>query len=199
MRTKNFDLMQRICKFAENFILENNRSPSTTEIADKIGIARGTAYRYLVEMDERNMIEYDGHSIRTEVTQKYKTKLSQAAIVGSIPCGSPQYEEEHIEAYVSLPESIFGSGEFYILRASGDSMIEVGIDDGDLVVIKKQQTAYEGDIVVALVDGQNTLKRYYIDSRKKRVCLHPENKTMEDIYVNECEIQGVAQHVIKAL
>lgn len=191
--------MQRICKFAENFILENNRSPSTTEIADKIGIARGTAYRYLVEMDERNMIEYDGHSIRTEVTQKYKTKLSQAAIVGSIPCGSPQYEEEHIEAYVSLPESIFGSGEFYILRASGDSMIEVGIDDGDLVVIKKQQTAYEGDIVVALVDGQNTLKRYYIDSRKKRVCLHPENKTMEDIYVNECEIQGVAQHVIKAL
>ncbi|MDD3489445.1 MAG: transcriptional repressor LexA [Paludibacter sp.] len=199
MRTKNFELMQRICKFAENFILENNRSPSTTEIADAVGIARGTAYRYLVEMDERNLIEYDGHSIQTEVTQKYKTKLSQAAIVGSIPCGSPQYEEEHIEAYVSLPESIFGSGEFYILRASGDSMIEAGIDDGDLVVIKKQQTAYEGDIVVALVDGQNTLKRYYIDSRKKRVCLHPENKTMEDIYVNECEIQGVAQHVIKAL
>ena len=78
-------------------------------------------------------------------------------------------------------------------------MIEAGIDDGDLVVIKKQPTAYEGDIVVALVEGQNTLKRYYIDSRNKRVCLHPENKTMEDIYVNECEIQGVAQHVIKAL
>lgn len=199
MRTKSIELMKQICKFAENFILDNNRSPSTTEIADEFRIARGTAYRYLVDMNERKLIEYDGHSIQTEVTLKYKSKRSQAAIVGSIPCGSPQYEEEHIEAYVSLPESIFGSGEFYILRASGNSMIEAGIDDGDLVVIKKQKTANEGDIVVALVDGQNTLKRYYIDRRKRRVRLHPENSEMKDLYVNECEIQGVAQHVIKAL
>lgn len=199
MRTKSIELMNQICKFAESFILDNNRSPSTTEIADEFGIARGTAYRYLVEMDERKLIEYDGHSIRTEVTQKFKTKHSQAAIVGSIPCGSPQYEEEHIEAYVSLPESIFGSGEFYILRASGNSMIEAGIDDGDLVVIKKQKTANEGDIVVALVDNQNTLKRYYIDRKKRCVRLHPENSSMKDIYVKECIIQGVAHHVIKAL
>lgn len=199
MRTKSIELMNQICKFAESFILDNNRSPSTTEIADEFGIARGTAYKYLVEMDERKLIKYDGRSIRTEITQKFKTKHSQAAIVGSIPCGSPQYEEEHIEAYVSLPESIFGSGELYILRASGTSMIEAGIDDGDLVVIKKQKTANEGDIVVALVDNQNTLKRYYIDRRKKCVCLHPENAKMDDIYVKECVIQGVAQHVIKAL
>lgn len=199
MRTKNFELMTQICKFAEGFIIENSRSPSTTEIAEEFGIARGTAYKYLVAMDERKMIEYDGHSIQTAVTRKCNNKRSQAAIVGYIPCGTPQEEEEHIEEYVSLPESIFGAGDFYILRASGNSMIEVGIDDGDLVVIKKQHTANEGDIVVALVNNQNTLKTYYVDCRKKCVRLHPENSSMEDIYAKDCIVQGVAHHVIKAL
>ena len=156
-------------------------------------------------MSERTYIAIDLKSFYASVEcverglDPLNTKHSQAAIVGSIPCGSPQYEEEHIEAYVSLPESIFGSGEFYILRASGNSMIEAGIDDGDLVVIKKQKTANEGDIVVALVDNQNTLKRYYIDRKKRCVRLHPENSSMKDIYVKECIIQGVAHHVIKAL
>ena len=78
-------------------------------------------------------------------------------------------------------------------------MIEAGIDPGDLVVVRKQQSADEGDIIVALVDNETTLKRFYIDKDKKCVRLHPENKTMQDILVNSCYIQGVAQHVIKAL
>lgn len=78
-------------------------------------------------------------------------------------------------------------------------MIEAGINDGDLVVIRKQIYAENGDIVVALVDNQNTLKRFYRDDENKRFILHPENKRLEDIIVNECCIQGVACHVIKAL
>lgn len=199
MRSKSTELMNQICKYAEQYYLQNGHSPSTTKIAEAVGISRGTAYKYLVEMDERGMIKYDGKEIQTPVTKKVNKDISQTAIVGSIPCGTPEYEEENVEEYVSLPNAIFGKGDFFILRASGNSMIEAGIDDGDLVVIRKQVSAEEGDIVVALVDNQNTLKRFYRDEENKKIILHPENKNMKDIVVDECYIQGVACHVIKSL
>ena len=198
MRSKSPELMSEIKKYIEDYYLQNRQSPSTTKIAEAVGIARGTAYKYLVEMAEKNMIEYDGQEISTNVTRKYSGEQTQTPIVGSIPCGSPQYEEENIEEYVSLPTAIFGKGDFFILR-SGQSMIEAGIDDGDLVVVKKQVEAKEGDIVVALVDNQNTLKRYFRDDENKKIILHPENKKMKDIIVDECCIQGVACHIIKEL
>ena len=199
MRSKSIELMNEIKKYIEEYYLQYRQSPSTTKIAEAVGIARGTAYKYLVEMSERNMIEYDGQEISTEVTRKYNKEQTQTPIVGSVPCGSPQYEEENIEEYVSLPTAIFGKGDFFILRASGQSMIGAGIDDGDLVVVRKQVEANEGDIVVALVDNQNTLKRYYRDNANKKIILHPENKTMKDITVDDCYIQGVACHIIKKI
>ena len=199
MRSKSIELMNEIKKYIEEYYLQYRQSPSTTKIAEAVGIARGTAYKYLVEMSERNIIEYDGQEISTEVTRKYNKEQTQTPIVGSVPCGSPQYEEENIEEYVSLPTAIFGKGDFFILRASGQSMIEAGIDDGDLVVVRKQVEANEGDIVVALMDNQNTLKRYYRDNANKKIILHPENKTMKDIIVDDCYIQGVACHIIKKI
>ncbi|WP_455391144.1 LexA family protein [Frisingicoccus sp.] len=85
-------------------------------------------YKYLVEMDEKGLIEYDGQEIHTEITRKLNREISHTAIIGSIPCGLPEYEEENIEEYISLPTAIFGSGDFYILRASGQSMINAGIE-----------------------------------------------------------------------
>ena len=126
-------------------------------------------------------------------------KYRQIPVLGEIACGDPILAEENIEEYVSLPTAIFGKGDFFILRASGQSMIEAGIDDGDLVVVKKQVEANDGDIVVALVDNQNTLKRYFRDDENKKIILHPENKKMKDIIVDECCIQGVACHIIKEL
>ena len=121
MRSKSPELMSEIKKYIEDYYLQNRQSPSTTKIAEAVGIARGTAYKYLVEMAEKNMIEYDGQEISTNVTRKYSGEQTQTPIVGSIPCGSPQYEEENIEEYVSLPTAIFGKGDFFILRASGQS------------------------------------------------------------------------------
>ena len=191
--------MKEICEYAEQYYLQNGQSPSTTKIAEAVGVSRGTAYKYLVAMNDNGMIEYDGQDIQTPVTKKLNKDTSQTAIVGSVPCGSPQYEEENIEEYISLPTAIFGKGDFFILRTSGQSMIEAGIDDGDLVVVKKQVEANDGDIVVALVDNQNTLKRYFRDDENKKIILHPENKKMKDIIVDECCIQGVACHIIKEL
>lgn len=199
MRSKNPDTMDAIVECVNRYHLRNYHSPTLAEISDELGIVRSTVYKYLVEMNARGMILYDGREIETAVTRKVRHETTSAAILGSIACGLPQYAEENIEEYVSLPVSMFGRGEFYILRASGESMIEAGIDSGDLVVIRKQNYADEGDIVVALVENETTLKRFYKDKRRRMIRLHPENKDMMDIYVRECAIQGVAVHVIKAL
>ena len=202
MRSKNIELMNQIKEFAETFYIEEGRSPSTTEIAKEVGVSRGTAYRYIVEMAEKGMIEYDGSSIHTDLTRKYNGNASGAAILdSSVSCGPLQLEEERVLEYVKLPEAIFGSGEFFILRANGDSMIDAGIDDGDWIVIRKQNIAEEGDIIVALSDGYNNLKYFYRNKRKDCAILRSANETKhyKDIEVYDLQIQGVAQYVIKGL
>lgn len=199
MRSKSKSRMNEIKKFVENYYKKEYRSPSITEIAKAVNIARSTAHAYLVDMNEKGMLSYNGKDIRTELIEKIKPNMTRAAILGSISCGVPNFAEENIEEYVSLPESMFGKGEFFILRAKGESMIEVGIEEGDLVVIKAQNYAEEGQIVVALVEDEATLKRFYKDKKTNRVRLHPENSKMEDIIVDNCIIQGVAVKVIKDL
>lgn len=204
MRSKNPELMKEICTYVSDYYHIRRFSPSVSDIAKAVGIAKTTAYRYLVDMNERGMISYDGHTIETPQIDKCVSGYFSAPIVGSIHCGDPETEEEHVEEYVSLPESIFGKGQFYILRASGDSMVDAGIEDGDLVVIKKQDTASVGDIVVALdEDSQNTLKTFDgIDEESGYAILKYENRRKyrnKVIRVRELVVQGVAKHVIKAL
>lgn len=199
MRRRNEELMNRIIEFAEQYYLENSSSPSVRAIADEFGIGVSTAYRYLLEMDERGLITYDGKRISNDRIEKLNSNsgVIRAAVVGSIACGIPNLAEENVEEYVSLPKSMFGDGEFFILRANGESMIDAGIETGDLVVIRKQACAEDGQIVVALVEDEATLKRLYRDKGKVR--LHPENRAMDDIIVDDCIIQGVAVKVIKDL
>ena len=119
---------------------------------------------------------------------------------GFVPTG--ETEEEQVEEYVSLPESIFGKGKFYLVRAKGDSMIDAGIEEGDLVLVELCNEANEGDIVVALdPEGENTLKRYagkdrdgYLLAYMNEAC-YP-GKVMK---VKSFVVQGVARHVIKTL
>ncbi|MBR0284604.1 MAG: repressor LexA, partial [Selenomonadaceae bacterium] len=164
-----------------------------------VGTVKSNVSKYLVEMEQLGMIRRDKRNIIVHSKVQSSPKLNRVPILGNISCGTPEYAEENYEEYVPLPAALFGEGEFFILRARGTSMIEAGIDPGDLVVVRKQQSADVGDIIVALVDNETPLKRFYIDKDKKCVRLHPENKTMKDILVNSCYIQGVAQHVIKAL
>lgn len=206
MRSKSTELMEVIYSYIDQYYSTKHTSPSTTEIAKGVGISRATAYRYLVEMDNRGMIEYDGPSqtIITSMIRKFAPEVSSCPVVGSIACGSTQTEEENIEEYVSLPVSLFGKGDFYILRANGDSMVDAGIDDGDLVVISKQNKAKVGDIIVALdQNSENTLKRYGgIDAATHEAVLLYQNQERypeREIRVKGLSIQGVAKHVIKAL
>lgn len=199
MRHKDSELMTRIKAFAEDFYLTEGRSPSTTEIAKAVGIARGTAYRYLVEMDERGMIHYDSGEISTGKIDRISPTKGAAVYDGAIPCGPLDVVEASVDEYVKLPTSIFGNGELYIIRTTGDSMINAGIESGDLVVVQEQSNARLGDIVVALHENSNTLKRLGYDAERGCWKLIPENDEMEPIYVNDLSIQGVAKFVIKTL
>ncbi len=206
MRSKSKELMVQIQTFIDRYFSEKHCSPSINEIAKGVGIAKTTAYRYLVEMDELGMLEYDGTSrtIVTKMISRFSTVAFSAPVVGEIPCGDPEIEEQNIEEYVSLPSALFGKGDFYILKASGDSMVDVGIENGDLVVIRKQSSANVGDIVVALDENQtNTLKLYAgVDQDSQHAILKYCNEDRypgREILVKQLIVQGVAKHVIKAL
>lgn len=200
MRYKNAELFPLIENFINQYREKYDTSPSVQEIADHIEVSKATASRYLSYMRANDMLDYDGHrSIATKETKRTKSETEKVPVLGSVSCGVPKFAEENIEEYVRLPVALFGRGEFFILRANGDSMIEANIDDGDLVLIRQQNYADEGQIVVALMEDEATLKRYYPEPEKRRVRLHPENSRLKDIIVTDCIIQGVAVKVLKDL
>ena len=200
MRSKNAELFPMIESFINEYREQRHASPSVQEIADHIGVVKSTASRYLSTMREKGMIEYDGHrNIATRETIRTKAETVLVPILGCVSCGIPKFAEGNIEEYVRLPIALFGQGDFYILRANGDSMIDANIDHGDLVVVRQQDYAEEGQIVVALIEDEATLKRYYPEPERQRVRLHPENQKLQDIYVDDCSIQGVAVKVLKDL
>ena len=197
MRTKDKTLMAAIEKFVNDFTDSTGISPTMQEVADGVGSSKATVQRYIAQMCEDGIINYSGY--RTMNSTKAKVQVVRVPVLGRIAYGIPKFAEENIEEYVKLPVALFGKGDFFILRAYGDSMIEAGIDDGDLVLIRQQNTADVGQIVVALMEDEATIKRFYPEPENHRVRLHPENSRMEDIYVDNCEIQGVAVKVLKDL
>ncbi len=197
MRSKDKTLMAAIEKFVSDYTDNNGISPTMQEVADGVGSSKATVQRYIAQLCEDGILDYSGY--RTMTSTKTKAAAIRVPVLGTIACGIPKFAEENIEEYVRLPVALFGKGNFFILRAYGDSMIEAGIDNGDLVLIRQQNYADEGQIVVALMEDEATLKRFYPEPKKHRIRLHPENSRMDDIYVDNCEIQGVAVKVLKDL
>ncbi|MBQ2959839.1 MAG: repressor LexA [Oscillospiraceae bacterium] len=197
--------MQRLNK--ENFVLiedfvncyaadNSGRSPSVNEIAAGLGLSKSTVSKYLNIMKSEGSIEFEGHrGILTKRMRMDAEGLCTVPVLGEVACGLPILAEENIEEYVRLPASLFGRGEFFILRAKGDSMTGAGIDEGDLILVRRQETADYNQIVVALVRDEATLKRFR--PRNGKIYLHAENPAYEDIVLDECVIQGVAVKIIK--
>ena len=198
MRNVSADTIIMIRRCVEDYFDDYTRSPSVREIANMTGISKSTVQRYIEIMERVGIITRTDDGIETPYISKTEKNMVSVAKLGRIPCGPLDEKEEYIEGYVKLPESFVGKGKFFILTASGDSMIEAGIDDGDMIIIKQQETARKGDIVVALAGGQSTLKRYMPDPSIKKIRLHPENSSMQDIIVDNCQVQGVAIKVIKS-
>ena len=198
----NKDTKDKIINYVNDFYRCEHHTPSVREIAAGLGIGKSTVHNYLVAMNELKEIVYDGKSIETDVILKCNSlsKIS-APILGSIGCGDPTTEEENIEEYVNLPESLFGKGDFYILHAYGDSMLDAGIEPGVLVVVDKKAQPKKNDIVVVLnADSENTLKQYKGKKNGKYIFayMNEEKYPGETIELDSFVCQGVAKHMIKS-
>ncbi len=198
MRSKNPEYFRLIEDYINEYRDAKGTVPSNAEISSGTGLSSATVSRYLAKMKEDGQISYDGHrTIQTRKMQKARDTSLMVPVLGQVACGLPKFAEENIEEYIPLPKAYIGQGDFYLLRAKGDSMAEIGIDDGDLVLVRHVSVAEPGQVVVALMGDEATLKRFYPEPERNRIRLHPENREMADIYVDNCEIQGVAIKVIK--
>ena len=200
MRYLSEDTKAKIIDFVDGYYADNGYTPTIAEIAAGIHMSDGTVHKYLHRMNESGDLSFDGRHIVTHRIAEAQEERG-ARISGDIACGAPMYAEEQYGERIILPDSISRNGEHFILRANGDSMVDAGIDDGDWIVVKKQNTAEEGDIIVALSDGCNNLKYFYRNKRKGCAILRSANeaKGYKDIEVYDLQIQGVAQNVIKGL
>ena len=204
MRSKNTNIYSTVIGFVNRYFDESGRSPSTREIESATGISRPTVQRYLRELCERGEIEYDGHrGIVTEYMRGASEGTSPVLMGNSIPCGAlNEVCDSELES-IRMPTALIGSGEFFLLRARGNSMINAGIDDGDLVLIKRCERVREGRIAAFLYDGsETTLKRFKQD--RDAIYLIPENDEMEPIVISGADrarlvIQGEAVMVMKDL
>lgn len=201
MRSKSTELMNKIVVCIDDYFSQNGSVPTMQQIADALQISKGTVSNYVAYMKEIGMIKRESgwHCIKTKTMSKTLNSVQNIPVVGSIACGTPILAEENIEKYLPIPTDFLGQGKHFILKANGNSMVNAGINDGDYVIVRQQETAEQGQIVVALIDNEATLKRYYLDTKKRQVRLHPENDKMQDMYFKNIVIQGVAVKIIKDL
>lgn len=205
MRTKSIEKMNKIVEYINNYFESNNKSPSIRDIAESLNMSKSNTHNYIQEMIEKNMLEQDGDTWRglrtTQMLKMDVVAMQSIPQVGYVSCGIPMLAEENIERYIPYPKWLLNSnGKYFFLKASGKSMVNAGIDDGDLVLVRQQEAAEFGQLVVALTeDGETTLKRLCFDSLRQQIVLHPENETYPDIYCDLVKIQGVAEKVIKDL
>ena len=193
MANQRGDTQAKILAYIEEATLQKGYPPSVREICDATGLkSTSTVHGHLIRLEKKGLLYRDSMKPRAISVpsdhQMYRTEMINVPIVGRVSAGSPILATENIEDYIALPQSMLGEGEHYVLGVRGESMIEAGIMDGDYVVVRKQPTAYNGDIVVAMVEDDATVKRFYRENGHFR--LQPENSTMEPIIVPEVTILG---------
>ena len=203
MLQKDRGLMDRIRQFAEEYALENQgNTPSMAEIGSRFGISRSGAFGYLKAMDRLGLIRYEGGRIRTEMIDKMTIppQLCKGYVEG-ITAGAPAEVEGYVDSYFPIPPMFLDGrkGSFFTLKVTGDSMVDAGIDDGDIVICRECEEARIDDIVVAYIRGAgSTLKRYCQDDDGPFLWAENKSWSIDDrMFGREFDIQGVAIKVLK--
>ena len=209
-----------------NYIKEcvqiRNYPPSVRDICTEVGLkSTSSVFSYLIDLEQAGLIRKDpshpraieildkSHSGKASKSSKTKElspvhsspveesmkEMVSVPVIGTVAAGTPIFAEENVSDHFPLPTEILPNQETFILKVKGDSMINVGIFDGDYLMVAKQNTCSDGEVVVALVEDSATVKRFY--KEKGYIRLQPENDTMEDIIVNDCQILGKAIGLIR--
>lgn len=187
------DSQQRILSFIEQEISQKGYPPSVREICDAVGLrSTSTVHGHLRRLEARGLLRRDAMKPRAmEITSddsQHYGGIQYLPVIGNVAAGSPILAEEYLEDKIPFPEALIGEGVHFILHVHGDSMINAGIMDGDLVVVHQQKTANNGEIVVAMLDGSATVKRFFREN--SRIRLQPENSEMAPIITKNAEILG---------
>ena len=187
---------QKILDFIKSEIEDKGYPPSVREICAAVGLrSTSTVHAHLNHLEEQGLIRRDSTKPRAlEVLDGSLARGRSVPLVGRVTAGMPILAVENIEDYLVLPQSMLGKDDIFCLRVQGESMIDIGILDGDIVVLRQQDTAENGEIVAAMVpsetmdEGEATLKRIFYEDG--RVRLQPENSTMEPIYADDAVVLG---------
>ena len=199
MRTLSEATMNGVIAFVDRYYEQNGYTPTIAEIAGALSLAVGTVHKYLHRMAAGGRIELCGRHI---VTPGIAARQRVAPLAGEIACGAPIWVEESRDEALPLPADLSNRGEYYWLRARGKSMVNAGIDDGDYVLIRRQESADPGETVAALIGNEATLKTFLPDPKRKKIVLRAENDdkaAYPDLVFDAVLIRGVAVRVLKSL
>jgi repressor LexA len=185
MREPLTDRQRRILEFIDLRISVHGQPPTLREIGAKFDISSTNGVRtHLEALVRKGYLKREGFQSRgLELTRKLASPVSRIPLVGLVPAGNPIDAAENVEAEFALDKSFLPSGETFSLQVKGDSMQNAGILDGDFVLVSKQSTAQKGEIVVAIINGEATVKRYFPEGN--RVRLQPENDSFRPIIVDK--------------
>lgn len=202
-----------ILKFIEKQIMTDGYPPSVREIGQAVGLSStATVHGYLERLEKKGYIkkkDKKGRTLRllkgsTGETKKTSSKdfytqkeLVEVPVVGKITAGMPILAVENVTDTFPIPIDFVGNSECFMLTVRGESMIEAGILDGDYILVKKQNNANNGEIVVALIEDEATVKTFY--KEKDHIRLQPENHTMDPIIVPDCRILGKVAGVFRKM
>lgn len=199
------DTQEKILAYIESEIRTRGYAPSVREIGEAVGLkSTSTVHGHLMRLEKKGLLHRDAMKPRAmgvctpaEEESAAPLRVRQLPIVGRVAAGLPILAEENIEEYIAMPEELVGEGEYFVLRVRGESMIKAGIWSDDYIVVHKQPDARNGDIVVALVDDEATVKRFYKENGYFR--LQPENDTMIPIIVPSVTILGKVVSLMRRL
>ena len=192
---------REIFDYVSEYVHERGYPPTVREIGEAVGLASpSTVHAHLANLERAGLLKRDPTKPRAlELVGRDRTaagadsRLLSLPLVGEIAAGGPLLAEENVEDYLEVPELLAAGGADFLLRVKGDSMVQAGILDGDYVVVRKQQDARNGDVVVALAGedesaDEATVKRFFRENG--RVRLQPENDALEPIYASHVQILG---------
>ncbi len=185
---------QEILEYIKETILKKGYPPAVREICEAVSLkSTSSVHSHLETLEENGYIRRDPTKPRAiEILDDHfnltRREVANIPLIGSVAAGQPILAQENIENYFPVPVDLIPNQEAFILKVKGESMINAGILDGDHIIVAQQETADNGDIVVALLDDSATVKRFYRENSQIR--LQPENDTMEPIYATDVQILG---------
>ena len=196
MKEQKISQTERVLNFIAEFTKKNSYPPSVREMCQGLGISStATIVYHLKKLEEQGKLSREKSRNRA-IEVSGVSMLSGIPVVGKVAAGTPITATENIEETLSFSQNLFGNqDELFILNVQGESMINAGIFDGDKIVVHKQENAENGEIVVAMIDGEATVKRFY--KEKNQIRLQPENDFMAPIIVKDAQILGTVVGLIR--